>query len=79
MLINTSLEPIMEKIDKALQTATQWMDTIAGVTGVGQGITADGKDAVMVFVTDTRTIKQIPQVIDGVPVLFTVSDEISAQ
>ncbi len=67
------------KINQALQLATSWMDSIEGVIGVGQSLTEDGQDAIMVYVTNPNVGDKLPTDVEDVPVLITVSGEIDAQ
>lgn len=67
------------KIDRVVQLATSWMDNIEGVTGVGQGQTDDGRDAVIVFVNLPDAVNKLPETLEGVPVLVKSTESFEAQ
>lgn len=67
------------KIDRVVQLATSWMDSIDGVTGVGQGQTSDGRDAVIVYVNRPEAASKLPETFEGVPVLVKTSGSFEAQ
>ena len=62
-----------------MQLATSWMDSIDGVTGVGQGQTSDGRDAVIVYVNRPEAASKLPETFEGVPVLVKTSGSFEAQ
>ncbi len=66
-------------IDRAVQHATAWMDSVEGVTGVGQGQTTDGRDAVIVYATRSEVADELPSSIEGVPVVVQQTGAFEAQ
>jgi len=67
------------KIDRVVQLATSWMNNIEGVTGVGQGQTDDGRDAVIVYATSPDAVNKLPETLEGVPVLVKTTESFEAQ
>lgn len=68
------------KIDRALQIATSWMDSIDGVTGVGQGHTEDGHDAVIVYTSTANVAGKLPKTLEGeIAVLVKTTGDFEAQ
>lgn len=66
-------------MDRVVQLATSWMDSIDGVTGVGQGETSDGRDAVIVYVNRPDAANKIPESLEGVPVVVKETGNFEAQ
>ena len=66
-------------IDRALEFATSWMDSIDGVSGVGQGQTGDGRDAVIVYVSRPEAADELPPTVEGVPVVVKHTGIFEAQ
>jgi hypothetical protein len=58
-----------QPIDDVLERSRPELLAIPGVTGVGHGQTADGKDAVIVWVTNARAAERLPAEIDGYAVI----------
>ncbi len=67
------------KIDRVVQLATSWMDSIDGVTGVGQGQTSDGQDAVIVYVIQPDAASKLPETLEGIPVVVKETGTFEAQ
>jgi hypothetical protein len=67
------------EIDRIVQLATSWMDSIDGVTGVGQGQTDDGRDAVIVYAITAEAENKLPPTFKGVPVLVKTTEKFEAQ
>lgn len=65
-------------IDAVLAEAERELSHRAGVNGLGLGQTADGRDAVVVYVADSETLSRLPRSIRGVPVMGEVTGEIRA-
>lgn len=59
----------------------RWAALLAhpGVVGVGEGRTAEGDDAIVVFVADSRAAAALPDHVGGLPVEVVVSGPIEAQ
>ena len=66
-------------IDQAVELASSWMDSIDGVSGVAQGKTADGRDAVVVFVSRPQAARALPATLEGYPVVVRESEPFEAQ
>jgi hypothetical protein len=56
-------------IDDILEHSRPELLAIPGVAGIGHGQTADGKDAVIVWVTEAVAAERLPTEIDGYPVI----------
>ncbi len=57
----------------SLRRAERWMDEYSGVQGVSQSI-RDGKDVVVVHVTDRRLLSSFPAELDGYPVVVELDN-----
>lgn len=66
------------KFDRIIQTATTWMDNIDGVTGVAQGKTEDGHNAVIVYASNAEVENKLPNILEGVPVVVKITDSFKA-
>lgn len=53
--------------------------SIPGVTSVGAGISPDGGPALSIGVTDGSVAKDLPERINGLPVVVVVTGQIDAQ
>jgi len=62
---NVNAHPVDEIIDRNKQELL----AVAGVEGVGRGLTATGDDAVVVWVSDAAAAQRVPAEIAGVPVI----------
>jgi len=62
---------------QTIRKAEAWMDEFEGVIGVAQG-ERDGKVVVEVFVDAGEVGKQLPEELDGYPVLTIVSGEFTS-
>jgi hypothetical protein len=51
---------------------------VGGVAGYGVGRTPDGRDAIVVYLTDTAARAAIPPSLDGLPVLTVVIGSVQA-
>lgn len=67
------------EIDRVVELATSWMDSIEGVTGVAQGQTSDGRDAVVVYVSRPQAASELPVTFEGFPVIVRESEPFEAQ
>jgi ABC-type taurine transport system substrate-binding protein len=56
-----------DTVAAALDQAQRWLDTIPGVTGVGQG-EQDGQPTIDVWVTDPEWADNLPHEVHGLPV-----------
>jgi hypothetical protein len=62
--------PGSHPIDAAIDSWRGQLLGAAGVEGVGHGLTPDGHDAVLVFISDESAKPSIPAEIEGYPVLI---------
>jgi hypothetical protein len=77
---NKTQKEQMEDFDKIYISASTELMKIKGVTGVGQGATEDGKDCIIVFVSDsTMSSKEIPKKYKKIPVKIQDIGQVNAQ
>lgn len=70
----------MEDFDKIYISASTDLMNIKGVTGVGHGKTEDGKDCIIVFVSDsTISMKEIPKKYKKIPIKIQDIGQVNAQ
>ncbi len=51
---------------------------VGGVAGYGVGRTPDGREAIVVYLTDTAARAALPESLDGLPVLAVVTGPVQA-
>jgi len=65
-------------IQGALVKAEQQLLNRKGFKGLGMTKLVGGQDAIIVYVEDQQTLKQLPADVDGIPVVGEVTGEIRA-
>lgn len=66
-------------IDRVVELATSWMDSIDGVVGVAQGQTTDGRDAIVVYISGQFAAGELPATLEGFPVIIHESEPFQTQ
>lgn len=70
----------MEDFNKIYASASAELMNIKGVTGVGQGKMEDGKDCIIVFVSDSNaSTKEIPKKYKKIPIKIQDIGQVNAQ
>ena len=59
-------------MQSALMRARESFIDLPAVTGVAHGLTADGHDALVIYVTDHSATASLPAELDGYPVIIQV-------